>query len=464
MDSNKKNLREKLNEPPVHLPKELDWENMKDGVFEKMNNTQNINKVSRNNRFLYIITSIIIILTIPFCYNQYSGTKGDQNISNNNPFLIPEINPLQKAEILEEKSIYKSTDIQKGQNRMSNDLLSQSSDISSRTKTSRITENKIGSSSTTQSAYKSNYSEYNPNSKIAALEKDELGDTSADYSDLVEDLALSFLQVSDEEIDHIPSLPYSFQYLSKKEQLDLSIPSLSKVSSNGFHQIAFSTGVSFWDHGYVAGLPERAPFETNHISLSSHIDYRYHFQNNLFIKSGLDLHVLESLFDWSTTITDYTVTLKNVVIEKRTNALTGEVGRTFGDVEVEVEAERRVRHFNQITLLQVPVGIGKNHSFKSFVISYCAGASVNIMGMINGRTLLQEEVIDLESSGDDPFNADWAINGFVGAQLSYAVNKNWQLGLGLNYQRAFSNWSLEDNIDMRPQILNASLNVSYLFH
>ena len=176
----------------------------------------------------------------------------------------------------------------------------------------------------------------------------------------------------------------------------------------------------------------------------------------------VQLHVeLESRLDWSDNIDDYRVTLEDVVIETKTNALTGETEEVRGDVEVDVEAERRVRHHNRHTLIQLPLGVGMQHQFGALNWFIQTGASVNIWGHSTGRILQPDNVYNYDGTSNKFYQNSWAINGFVETGLGLPLNHAWNLNAAIGYQKAWSNWSLENGVQMRPQIFSLQLGLAY---
>lgn len=229
------------------------------------------------------------------------------------------------------------------------------------------------------------------------------------------------------------------------------------------HRLLLSSGVSVWDPGYSNALPERAEFERSRLSFSTQFNYEYHTDNTFFFTTGLGIHRLESRFDWSTPLNDYKITLEDVIVEQVTDALRGDVEFIRGDVEVEADAERIVRHHNRTTLIQLPLGLGASRKLGPFDVSLVLGSSINILGNSRGRTLHEGLIVDLDPSNPNLFDSQWKVNGFAGLRMSYFLSKNWNVNLGVNYQKAITNWSVEENIQMRPQILTLDIGMGYRF-
>lgn len=499
MDNNK-SLRNKLNTPSPDLPEELDWSNMKEGILSKMEAANNekwrpIQK--RKKLYIYIVSLIIItLLIIRMCGHPSSGpeqtdvTKQATFASNDEPARFSDgTRTKRKAEndILQESSgVSKEAQNSEPQAtatpanrklRMENNTSARDTDHGLQGElagepdraSDGVSADVSGQASEEADAEASAQNSEQVFPSMAAADKPNSAAVEAAPTDLVVDnspttaMSSSALQATLEAIGRLDLMPISLLEDRATTQLMAPAPAFTPPSpvSHKKHSLVFSSGISVWDPGYSNTVPERATFESAQPSFSHQFKYEYHTDNNFFFTTGLRMHLLESRFDWSAPINDYKITLEDVVVERVTDALRGEVEEIRGDVEVAVDAERVVRHYNRTTLFQLPLGLGISRTVGPIDLSFELGSSINIVGHSRGRTLHEGSVIDLDATNQDLFDSQWGIHGFVGLRMHYFFHDHWNVNLGAHYQKAITDWSAEQNTGMRPQIMTLEVGLGY---
>ena len=226
-------------------------------------------------------------------------------------------------------------------------------------------------------------------------------------------------------------------------------------------QLWLTGGASWWSAGYGNTKPERAEFEQAILSTQGQFSYVQPVKKDLFLLLGLQYQQLESRLNWNTQIEDYEITLEDTIIQIRRNAITGATTEIRGDVTLTVPAERKVRHYNSFSLLQVPLGIGKiwqNGSLQSHLL---VGGVANLSFSKQGRTLYQAELIDYDYSSSTIWTDKLSFSAMLSGGLSYRITDRLGIMTVVQYQQSLSNWSTEEGITMRPSILNWSLGVNY---
>jgi len=498
MDNNK-NLRDKLNTPPTDLPEELDWANMKEGIFSKMEaapkGTQGAPQ-KRNQIYILIATVVVLVLLMIRMCGYSSWYTQDTEATPQAAFAAQEESSsftYETTVVGEEhlqvrsegsKGALHATAASKGQSTPTHRKLSMrnsgaiGADRGLREGLSRDADPAKPSVSTSESGQASGEASGAGSAQWSAPA--DPSTTGTEGLNAPTETTPSQLAVDNPSMRPIPSdaRPATLMALGR---LDL-IPSgllegrttsplvapapaviLPSSDSHARHSLVLSSGISVWDPGYSNAVPERATFESAQLSFSHQFKYEYHTNSNFFFTTGLRMHLLESRFDWSNPINDYKITLEDVVIERVTDALRGEVEEMRGDVEVPVNAERVVRHYNRITLFQLPFGLGTSRTVGPIDFSFELGSSINIVGNSQGRTLVEGSIVELDASGKDLFDSQWGIHGFAGLRMHYSFYDHWNVNLGAHYQKALSNWSVEENTAMRPQILTLEAGVGYRF-
>jgi hypothetical protein len=228
-------------------------------------------------------------------------------------------------------------------------------------------------------------------------------------------------------------------------------------------RVSVMGGVVFWNMGYGSEEPQRAQFEEALVSYSGGVQYTHVFRNGFFGMLGLNMVQLESRFEWSQAINNYTVTLTDTITEVQVNALTGEYTTVRGDVDVSVNAERQVIHYNTTRLIQVPLAVGKSWRWGRWQADLMVGGVLNVQSMNRGRTLFEGELVDYDDSSTDFMSNQWKVHGMGAANITYRVTEQFGITGGFQFQKSISNWSTEENISMRPYLFGAQVGLTYTF-
>lgn len=228
-------------------------------------------------------------------------------------------------------------------------------------------------------------------------------------------------------------------------------------------RIVVLSGLSTWNMGYGSTEPERQPYEASLRSFSGQFNYIHTLKKNYTLLVGLQHQQLESRFDWSKDLEDYTITLTDTVLQIQTNTLTGQQTITRGDVELNVPATRIVAHYNTSRLYQIPIAAGKTWGFKNWQADVLLGGTINIFTNNKGRTLYQGEIVDYNDASTPFLDNRWTINGLLTGRMTYQISERFGITAGIQFQKSLSNWSGEDNIQMRPAIWTGELGVSFSF-
>ena len=462
MELNDKKWRDKLNQPSAEVPEQLDWEKMKGGILSKMEDVtteQTTPTQSKISTYIFIVAIIVaILLLLRYCGHLPSGLQ--QNATVEQTAYTPSDaglgvqdkgnNLRQNNQVQPQPSVYENKQVEESEKKNSEVVRIGGASISDRSGLQKTVQEAISSSDQTAPLLSERH--------ITHSEEPEIQNT---YSENVLVQKASITQKRKGELNPLPKLPWKEFDFTIHANLSKAPIYTEKELLSTRHRLGFASGMSIWAPTYSSILPDRAKFETQQISYSVQFHYQYYMKRNFYLITGLNLQQLQSRFDWSSTLENYKVTLSDVVVAEVTDAFTGQTDFVKGNITVEGEAERKVRNYNTTTLLQLPLGVGKEYQLGPLHLGLEIGCSINILGVSRGRTLYQNQVVALNQGGNQLFNSQWGINGFVGARLSYGISDQWSIDFGLSYQKAVNDWSLEENIQMRPQILQGSLGIGY---
>ncbi|MCI5080649.1 MAG: hypothetical protein MRY78_03100, partial [Saprospiraceae bacterium] len=260
------------------------------------------------------------------------------------------------------------------------------------------------------------------------------------------------VQGREESASHLPELV----------QLASLYKPTPKASTSSTNRIALMSGVTQWTMGYGSEKPERASHEQNIISFQAQLNYIHRLKKDYTLMIGLQFQQLETRFDWSTALDDYTVILKDTIIQVRTNLLTGQQTEVRGDIEVNVPAVRTVRHYNRVQLYQIPIAVGKTWKIRNWQADLMAGTAVNILSENQGRTLYQGELQYYQGTSTRFIENQWAIHGLLMGRVTYQVNDYFGLSAGFQFQKSITNWSAEPDIRMHPNFFSGELGISFM--
>lgn len=227
------------------------------------------------------------------------------------------------------------------------------------------------------------------------------------------------------------------------------------------HQFMLLSGFSTWSENYGGASPERAAYEQTIPSYHIQFNYLHTLDKGFLLMGGLQYQQLESRFDRVFKLDNHSITLQDTITHLLTNVLTGQQSIVRGDVDVKVTAERRIRHYNSIQLYQIPLALGKAWSYQKWQAYALVGGSLNVYAMNTGRTAYGGNVLDYDDTSTPFLNNQWKFNAQLTGRLSYQFTNHLSIVGGVQYQKSLSDWSTEQNIQMRPGIINYELGLSY---
>jgi hypothetical protein len=220
-------------------------------------------------------------------------------------------------------------------------------------------------------------------------------------------------------------------------------------------------GVNLWTEGYGNSLSDREQYETPIPSFQLQGSYLKGLKGGYFIMAGVQYQQLESRLDYSSTIDDYQITLKDTIVEVRKNLLTGEETLIRGDVVQTVQAERIVRHYNKTQLFKTSLAIGKNWRFNAFQTDVYLGGALNGIVRNQGRMLFDNEIIDYKGNSTPAFQNQWTVDGLAGVRLHYFPYERMGITTSIQAQRSLMNWSTQEGVRLYPFSFGLQLGLSY---
>lgn len=487
-----------MSEGESQYPSELNWENMEEGILNRMEELQSESKPQPVKPFPWkrstlILIGIIIagISLIPRIYTPLENeaitdsssistepikVESSNSASNHrNNMNILEVTSANSTTQLEneilgsqvnEKSIVENSNFNSTITSNNNDLRSakdlqiippNDNDLES------IGELKIINSNDITKGLQ--YPNKNSNTfTITKNESTELLESKTTPSSLNENVLLGKPSNTFEEVSFlsIPSIVFPLE--KKLNPINLTIKSAVVFEKKKTAPVRFLAmgEVSMWNMGYGNTKPERDEYETAKVSFGTQLNFIKPLKKDFSLMIGLKYQQLESQFEWKNTITNYNLTLVDTIIEIQNNLITGEQTEVRGDIDFVVSADRIIKHYNKVQFFQIPFAIGKTWKLnKKLQADIFVGGSVNISSIHKGRTIYQGEISNYNDISKDIFNSQLRLNGLVNGKLTYNLNDHFGVVTGFEYQRSLMNWSNEENINMFPNVVSWQLGVSY---
>lgn len=222
-------------------------------------------------------------------------------------------------------------------------------------------------------------------------------------------------------------------------------------------------GANYWALGTSSTVlgKEKAQYENTSMSYSTNVGLAYKFNNNISVSTGFNFYSLESKLD-RVFESQYRETLENALVEIIHNPISNSERQVFADTSIMVTETRKIVHHNQIRVYNIPILINVRKPIRRLELQAGLGASISIIGRSLGRISYQDEVVDFGPNNMIYENAAQVLLlGELG--INYLFKENLYIGARLNFQQSLSNWSSQDDIIMRPRILNSTLLVGKRF-
>lgn len=431
MASDFDHIKNKITEDIKSVPPSLDWGRMENGIFQKMQNIQE-GEMSSDNKLKSIVLLLLCLLTIcnrsqrTYLSTDYLTTPTNTIVSSEN--ASPSITIEKNTKFKTRQSLHKQTSKQ-SYNYNLPPAIEQSND-----QPIFITSKTI------------------QNSLHQTHQKNKVQQT--------------ILRTPVKIISPLPSKIFFVENTLSETRTPSQTISASQEISTTYpikNQFSISSGIGYWNPNFGNKLPEYAYFEQNILSFTGALHFTHTIKRGYFLSLGIQYQQLESRLDWSTTIEDYEVVLEDTIKTIQNNLISGEVQIIRGNVTLNVNAQRNVRHFNKIQLFQIPLAVGKKWKIRNWEAAIQMGAMLNIASFYQGRTIQLEQLIEIASNTHPFIESQWKIHASAGGQISYYLNNHIGVSANIQYQRSLDNWSKSSEFSMFPSILNLGLGMNYKF-
>jgi len=481
MDSDKNKLKKLFSESDPGLPPELGWEQMEEGIMEKMEELETAEAPSKQHNdtaFKIIATLLLCLLPILFFNKGLLLIRNGDQAGLSTDKMQPKdqaskatpttsslsLHPAESQPAVEKSKPVVATPEQASTVKPGTSL---DRDASSKKAVRSLTPTGSADAQKTATTPELPTAEQRPQ---AAASSPTTRKQSAGENTYPKD-GRTLTDVGDQQqldgllspIASLPAIPISQQGQAKTDLPSVAAKPKSEHQLLPKHQMALTSGISTWKPAYGQVAPEAEAYEQSTLSFYAQLSYTYRFDNNFELSTGLQYQQLQTQLEWSQQIEDYTtVVLQDTIVEIQVNSLTGNSTAVRGDVEVSVNATRNIRHHNEYRLFQIPIAIGKSWAIgENWQAGISAGAAVNLLTQNKGRSIYQGELEYMDGPTTNLIDNRWGIHGLGSANVGYRINARWGVMAEAQFQKSLTDWSRVPGIQMQTEVTSFGLGIYY---
>ncbi|MEE9439005.1 MAG: hypothetical protein V3V14_08405 [Saprospiraceae bacterium] len=491
-----------------HLPEDYGWDNMREDIYEKMDR-----KTPKSPYFWSTIglSSILLISTIFFFANKNSITNTVNNskitkVDINTKQVLKSTNSQEQSVAVQKEKEEKTQVIKtplkatKKINSTINKKKESKDNYFSNTKVIEADQYKVNTTQesiiTFSPPYKAKeYQNFEPSNTSIVFDNYDDNDNNLSDKITIENVqnannykeANSLIQnkVSDSsgpiykghsgekqkekhsKLHFLPlvTLPY-LEYIEDiiiENAVSTSLIAKDKPYKKLPFRLAITASVNQWSADYDNALELGELRNSTTTQLAGYnVDVKIdkYLSNSFYVGAEAGYHTwnnrLNSEFDYDTV-----VTLKDVVISKEINAITGEVTETTGDISTTGNAHRKIVHYNTFSGLRIGGLVGYSIDFNRWSIGAELGSGILFALDQKGRRL--DGALNLTSyNATNSAISPTGLTGKIGVNISYKLNEIVGMGIHTEYETALTNWGADD-LNVLPNRLSLGARLQFTF-
>ncbi len=252
-------------------------------------------------------------------------------------------------------------------------------------------------------------------------------------------------------------------YLPNINPLSLSNPlAVEKRANNARFSMAIGVGLNYWtpNWGSSSLSQERAQYEKALIGNTYSLLFDYQLHPKWSIGTGLMNTTYYSQFNYEETDT-YQKVKTGVLVEIQVNTITGDSTQIFGDRTINVNRQRQVVHYNTFKKWSVPLLVKYNIRKRKVAYALGIGAMLTLKTETAGKTI--NSTIQDYSTASPIYQAGTEIGAMGTFDLNYHLSEKYFIGAQLSGIASLKNWSTEIEVALKPLILNSQLTLGLKF-
>lgn len=499
------NMKGKLREEGP-LPEGFGWEEMQEGIFEKMANLTEPEK--EKNRFGYwkltffllgMVATLMLTVVFYFVSNQ------PQILINKEESIIT-ITPSSQEQIEHQKIATQTENTIENHSTESSNYSQQDAQILVRQQQKSTTDLKIGTKTEIKEANnespnsakkviaiaKENIFKYNAskstvtanNSTIKISKQEHISSdfekmesstkttsiTGFNNNQSLQKTAESIIKVKKDKriwvlntLEKKPFNALNYQRLSTFNSLLLVNPlAVEKRGNNTRFSIAIGVGLNHWapNWGSSSGSQERATYEKALIGNTYSVDLDYRLNKKWVIGTGLMHATHYSKFDYSKEEVFQKVK-KDALVEIQVNIVTGDSTQIFGDRTINVNRQRQVVHYNSFQKWSIPLVVKHSLRTKKMEYAFGLGTMLTLTTKTIGKTI-NSDIQDYDATS--PIYQSGFEAGVLGSfDINYHLSDKYYVGAQFSGIKSLKNWSTENEVLLKPTTFNSLLKIGLKF-
>ena len=226
--------------------------------------------------------------------------------------------------------------------------------------------------------------------------------------------------------------------------------------------IAIGVGLNYWtpNWGNSRGSQERATYEKALVGSTYSMQLDYRLKRQWSLGTGLTHTRYYSKFDYNKT-DNYQKVKKNALVEIQINTVTGDSTQLFGDRTIKVNRQRQVVHYNTFQKWSIPLVV--KHSLRAQKMEYAfgVGSILTLSTKTVGKTI-NKEVQDYNSISPI-YQSGFEVGALGTFDINYHLSKRYYMGIQFSGIKSLKNWSSENEVDLKPIIFNSQLTLGLKF-
>lgn len=495
MEQLNKKIKDIYKQEQTSLPPELSWEEMKDGIFEKMKEQEDEPALVYpyfigQRKWWFTIATLLVVFTATFIYSTlHDALLKDIDANKNNlkeKIVKQNTNQLaseQKVATL--KPIYENDTTTKTNNLVSNDNATTNKPIEKEGVISNPVNKKlIGNNKPSNFEVKSN-SNTKPIISISNKNKPKTVNTTGFIKDdnniylestktTTKKPATSYhetitnISKTDKAITNRNNVN-SFKVVKFLEKKFSSLTALNddlvlkEVSNNvsikkpaeqkeSYNLLQVDAGFTYLYTLYKKSDKPQFDAEIGFPSNYINVGYSKIFANGIYVSTGLNYNKYKTKFELNDTIT-HTYLVENAHTRSTKNIVTGKTIDLYEDVEVQALSSRRVRHYNQFNTLSIPLIIGKQFNHNKLLYNIGLGSDISLFNQSQGKTLRADKVIKYSKSATEPYHNKVQFSTLLELGIGLALGNHIEIITNFRHKNNISNWG-NDELIVKPQALS----------
>lgn len=255
----------------------------------------------------------------------------------------------------------------------------------------------------------------------------------------------------------------NYQRLSTINPLSLSNPlAVEKRENNTRFSMAIGLGLNYWtpNWGSSSTSQERAQYEKALVGNTYSLLFDYRLYPKWSLGTGIMNSTYFSQFNYKETEV-YQAVKEEVLVEIQVNTFTGDSTKIYDDSVININRERQVVHYNTFKKWSVPLIVKYSLSNKKVEYAFGIGTMLTLSTKTAGKTI--NSTIQDYNANSPIYQTGTEIGALGTFDLNYHLSEKYYIGAQLSGIASLKNWSIEEEVDLKPLIFNSQLTIGMKF-